>query len=109
MPSSYESAAREGDGESLYPHQGGRPPRVEATSLPMWKKVQLLYEAKDAALTAYFDKRPWATRSLFVFVVVLSLACASLMFVVITSDYGGGRSKGGSTIVNTTTPGPAQQ
>lgn len=93
-------------------HQGGggaQPHRSEAAAIPAWKRVQMLYETKDAALTAYFDKRPWATRSLFVFVVVLSLTCASLMLVVITSDYGSRTTAGGGnngTKTNTTTPIP---
>ena len=106
--SQYDNAA---GGEGGVYHQGavgGAPPhRSEAAGIPLWKKIQVAYETRDAALTAYFDKRPWATRSLFVFVVVLSLTCASLMFVVITSDYGSSTHKNGTAVNTTTTATPS--
>lgn len=63
-------------------------PHYEVERPPMWKRALICLEAKDAALTLYFDKRPWATKTLFAVVVVLGLVCASLLFVVVTSDYG---------------------
>jgi hypothetical protein len=68
---------------------GGGVLRVDAAPVPAWKRAHLYYEAKDASLTSYFDHRPWATRLLVAFVVLLSLVCAGLMLFVITSDYGG--------------------